>query len=317
MGELAPVFVYSERYTFVLPPGGEHLHRFDGAKFQRAVALLGERGVSLEGRCLEPGEVTREELELVHDAAYLDSLVEPRVIAEIFEVRSLGELPIAVLDELALAPMRLATGGTIMAVLAAFEAGVAVNLSGGYHHAKRLGGEGFCVYSDIAVAIEVARRERGIGRVMVVDLDVHQGNGVESIYKEDEGVAVFDVYSPALYPWDDVEARGGIRWEFQMRAGTGGAEYVALLKEHLPGAIGEFEPELIFYNAGTDIFEDDPLGDLRVDEAHVLERDRFVIQAAVDRGVPVAMVPSGGYTDDSHRLLANALEFVAGLGEQA
>jgi histone deacetylase 11 len=311
---LSPVFVYSKQYTFVLPPGEEHLHLFDGAKFQRAVALLEERGVSLEGRIREPVEVTREELELVHDRAYLDSLGDPAVIAGILEVESLSEVPIDVLDELALKPMRLATGGTILAVRRALECGVAINLSGGYHHAKRLGGEGFCVYSDIAVAIEVARRERDLGRVMVVDLDVHQGNGVESIYKEDEGVAVFDMYSPALYPWEDVDAWGGIRWEFQVRAGTGGPEYVATLEEHLPTAIEEFGPELIVYNAGTDIFEGDPLGDLLVDEAHVLERDRFVIQAAVDRGIPLAMVPSGGYAEESHRLLANALELVAGLG---
>ena len=100
MTALSPVFVYSDRYTFVLPPGEEHLHLFDGAKFQRAVALLEERGVSLEGRTREPVEVTREELELVHAPAYLDSLVDPKVIADILEVPALGAVPAEVLDEL-------------------------------------------------------------------------------------------------------------------------------------------------------------------------------------------------------------------------
>lgn len=314
MTALSPVFVYSERYTFVLPPGYENIHLFDGAKFQRAIAALGERGVSLEGRVLEPVEVTREELELVHEPSYLDSLVEPAVIAAILEVDALAQVPFELLDQLALTPMRLATGGTIQAVRSAFDAGVAVNLSGGYHHAKRAKGEGFCVYSDIAVAIELARRERSLQRAMVVDLDVHQGNGVESIYLEDDGVEVFDMYNFQIYPTGDQEARGGIRWDHPLPGGTEGPEYMARLREHLPAALDEFEPELVLYNAGTDIFAGDPLGELEVDEAHVLERDRLVIQSAVERGVPVAMVPSGGYTDDSHRLLANALEFVAGLG---
>jgi len=311
---LSPVFFYSDRYTFVLPPGQEKIHLFDGAKFQRAIAALNERGVSLEGRALDPVEVTREELELVHEASYLDSLVEPAVIADILEVPALAQVPTEMLDELALTPMRLATGGTIAAVRASFEAGVAVNLSGGYHHAKRAKGEGFCVYSDIAVAIQLARKERSLERVMVVDLDVHQGNGVESIYREDDGVEVFDMYNFEIYPEGDPEARGGIRWDHPLASGLDGPGYVARLKEHLPAALDEFEPELVLYNAGTDIFEGDLLGKLEVDEAHVLERDRFVIQAAVDRELPVAMVPSGGYTDDSHRLLANALEYVAGLG---
>jgi len=309
-----PVFVYSDRYTFVLPPGYENIHLFDGAKFQRAVSVLGERGVSLEGRMIDPIEVTREELELVHEPAYLDSLVEPRVIADILEVGMLAQIPIEMLDKLALAPMRLATGGTIQAVRAAFDAGVAVNVWGGYHHAKRAKGEGFCVYSDIAVAIEVARRERSLERVMVVDLDVHQGNGVESIYREDDGVEVFDMYNFQIYPMGDPQARGGIRWDHPLPGGTRGPDYVARLREHLPLAIDEFQPDLVFYNAGTDIFAGDPLGDLQVDEEHVLKRDRLVIESAIFAGVPLAMVPSGGYTDDSHRLLANALELVAGLG---
>ena len=311
--QLSPAFVYSERYTFVLPPGYENIHLFDGAKFQRALAVLEERGVSIEDRIIEPAEVSREELELVHDSAYLDSLTSPAVIADILEVGMLAGVPFETLDELALTPMRLATGGTIRAVRAAFDAGVAVNLSGGYHHAKRAKGEGFCVYSDIAVAIEVARAERGLERVMVVDLDVHQGNGVEAIYQGDAGVEVFDMYNFQIYPMGDADARGGIRWDHPLPGGTEGPEYVERLSAHLPGAIEEFQPQLIFYNAGTDIFAGDPLGDLQVDEAHVLERDRLVIEAAVSRGVPLAMVPSGGYTDDSHRLLANALELVAGL----
>lgn len=311
--QLSPVFIYSERYTFVLPPGYGNVHLFDGEKFQRALAVLEERGISLQGRVIEPVEVTREELELVHDSGYLDSLSSSAVIANILEVEALAQVPFETLDELALTPMRLASGGTIQAVRAAFDAGVAVNLSGGYHHAKRSKGEGFCVYSDIAVAIEVARAERRLERVMVVDLDVHQGNGVEAIYQGDPGVEVFDMYNSQIYPMGDADARGGIRWDHPLPGGIDGPEYVERLSAHLPAAVEEFQPELIFYNAGTDIFAGDPLGELQVDEAHVLERDRLVIEAAVSRGIPVAMVPSGGYTDDSHRLLANALEHVAGL----
>jgi len=311
---LSPVFVYSENYVFILPPGEEHIHSFDGEKYQRALALLAQRGVSLEGRVLEPTEVTREQLELVHDPGYLDSLTNPEVIAGILEVRSLAALPIEVLDEQALLPMRLATGGTIQAALCALESGAAVNLSGGYHHAKRSSGEGFCTYSDHAIAVEVVRALHEVERVMVVDLDVHQGNGVEAIFKGDDGVEVFDIYNEDIYPWRDPEAVGGIRWDHPLRSGASGDEYLGLLRAHLPGALEEFRPELLLYNAGTDVFAGDPLGKLELSEADVLERDRFVWDEALRREIPIAMVPSGGYTDDSHRLLANALEYVAGLG---
>lgn len=311
----SPVFVYSERYLFLLPPGEENIHSFDGAKYQRTLELLAQRGLSLDGRLEEPAEVTREQLELVHDASYLDSLTNPEVIAGIMEVRALAVSPIEVLEEQALVPMRLATGGTIQAASAALESGAAVNLSGGYHHAKRASGEGFCVYSDLGVAVEVVRARHGVERVMLIDLDVHQGNGVETIFKGDDGVEVFDIYNEDIYPWRDPDAEGGIRWNHPVSSGTGGEEYLGLLRTHLPGALEEFRPDLLLYNAGTDVFTGDPLGELELSEADVLERDRFVWDEALRREIPIAMVPSGGYTDDSHRLLANALEFVFSLSE--
>jgi histone deacetylase 11 len=154
------------------------------------------------------------------------------------------------------------------------------------------------------------RRERASFRVLVVDLDAHQGNGVASIFAEDEDVAVFDVYNGEIWPGDE-EARRAIRWEHPLPSGTSGAAYLELLRRELPRALDEFEPQLLLYNAGTDIVAGDPLGLLEVAHADVSRRDFLVLEEAARRALPTVVVPSGGYTDASHRLLAELLVGVA------
>ena len=165
------------------------------------------------------------------------------------------------------------------------------------------------MYNDLAVAIEVARAEHGLERIMVVDLDAHQGNGVESIYRDDPSVAVLDLYNGEIFPGDEA-ARAGIRWDHPLHSGTTGAEYLALLREALPRALDELEPQFLVYNAGTDIVAGDPLGLLEVEPEGVVERDLFVLESAIERTIPTLTVPGGGYTEESHRLVAGMLEGV-------
>lgn len=305
-----PNFVYSAGYDFRLPDFEaqelSNLHLFDGLRAQRAWSLFQSGGPVPEHSIIEPREITRAELELAHTPQYLDSLGSPEAIAEILEIPLAACAPIELLDRVVLGPMRLATGGTVIAAQRALEDGLAFQLAGGYHHAKPASGEGFCVYNDIAVAIRAVRESAGLERVMVVDLDAHQGNGVEECFKEDAGVAVFDVYNFDIYPQDEV-ARFGIRWDHPLHEGTDGAEYLSLLISQLPRALDEFEPQLVVYNAGTDVVVGDPLGALSIAPQEVIARDLLVIDETRRREVPLVVTPSGGYSDESHRLIAGTL----------
>jgi histone deacetylase 11 len=258
---------------------------------------------------------TEEELLLAHSAEYLASLMHADVIAAALEVPPLRRLPAWALKALVLRPMQWAVRGTVLAGRTALESGVAVNLGGGFHHAKRDGGEGFCLYADIAVAVRQLRAEGRLmagRRVAYVDLDAHQGNGVCHQFMDDRGVFIFDMYNASIYPSYDEEARDRIDCDVPLPARCRGGEYLELLRERLPGfldSVGRHgETPLGIYNAGTDVVRDDALGDLWLSSADVLERDLFVVEEFRRRGMPVLMVTSGGYTRESWRLIAASLE---------
>ena len=305
---MEPAFVFSTDYDFVLPefevgePTG-NVKYFDGTRASRAWRLLLERFPQAEGSVLRPEPVADEDLLLVHDAAYLASLAEPRRLAEIFETPMLEQLPVEALQRFLVSPQRCGTGGTLLAVRTAFEHGLAVNFSGGYHHAKRGSAEGFCLFADLALGVHVARRDCGIQRVAIVDLDAHQGNGTSSLCIGDADTAIFDVYNAEIYP-NDLPARAGLHWDHPLLSGCTGAAYLALLERELPHALDEFEPELVLYNAGTDIVASDPLGLFQVSPDEVTRRDQFVFQETRRREIPTVVTASGGYTDLSHQLLA-------------
>ncbi len=308
---MQPAYVYSPEYNFTMPDlgGGEsegNLHRFDSRRAGRAWAELCAGKVLPAEAHLAPMPVTEEQLLAVHTADYLASLRRPEVIADVLDIPALAKLPIEMLDEFLIKRQALSTGGTIVAARHALSSGLAFQLGGGYHHASRDKGDGFCLFSDIGVAIEVMRQEARLERVMVVDLDVHQGNGVGRIFREDDSVAVFDIYNKDIWPGDEL-AREGIRWEYRIESGTAGGAYLELLKAKLPVAIADFRPQQIFYNAGTDIMSGDPLGLLAVSPDDVLKRDLFVIEVAVQGSIPLIMTPSGGYSDTSYLALANIL----------
>lgn len=309
---MQPAFVYCPEFDFTLPrEEGQalaSLHRFDGQRASRAWTLLD--GEELPSSCwLEPGPVDPADLSRVHDSAYLASLGNPEVLAEVIEVPEAAEAPPELLEEVLLQPMRHACEGTRLAVDAALEGGLVVHLSGGYHHAKRERGEGFCAWSDLALGVDRARTRHDLERILVIDLDAHQGNGVGSIFAGDPGVTVFDVYNADIWPQDEA-ARAGIDHEFRLSSGTTGSTYLGLLRRELPPVLDDLRPELVLYNAGTDIVAGDPLGELSVAFEDVEARDRLVVEECASRGLPLVTLASGGYTEDSHRLLASLACFV-------
>lgn len=207
-----------------------------------------------------------QDLKLVHTEKYLNSdLKDSRIVAGIVETPALGWLPNSFLQSRILKPMRYATGGTILGAKLALQYGKAINLSGGYHHAKPTQGEGFCVYADIPIAIQVLWKENPELKVMVIDLDAHQGNGVAQSLKDELSnlnprVALFDVYNGTRYPgpWDGT--RKYISYNNPVSEAIGDQEYRCIVESYLPVALDAFKPDLIIYNAGTDIFAGDTVG---------------------------------------------------------
>jgi histone deacetylase 11 len=301
--------VWSPRYDLTLY-GLERLHPFDGRKYSRAWhlvdAALGRRA---RARLVDPdAPVDDSTLMRVHSAAYLESLRSSATVAAALELPLARFVPASVLRSRVLEPMRLATAGTVSATRLALQHGWAMNLGGGFHHAFRDHGEGFCVFGDVAVAIACARASgvlRPADSVAVIDLDAHRGNGFEAIVKDDPNVDVLDIYNFQIYPGMVEEDDGRFPHLVPIRAGTGSDEYLQILDEELARFLDSRPgPALAFYNAGTDIVSGDPLGRLDVSSDAVQERDRRIVAALAAREIPTVVVTSGGYTEESHRLIA-------------
>ncbi|HXI71448.1 MAG TPA: histone deacetylase [Verrucomicrobiae bacterium] len=306
--------VYSRHYNISFF-GIERLHPFDSRKYGRAWNHLRKQfGPALSSHHISVDRpASDEELRLVHTPEYLRSLRSSEHVAAALEIPLLRLLPGWLLAWRVLRPMRWAVRGSVIAAKAALQNGAAVNLSGGYHHAKPGQGEGFCVYSDIALMVQQLRHEQLLqpaDAVLYVDLDAHQGNGVCHQFQSDRRVFIFDMYDKDIYPQHDLQARERIDCDLPLPFNCPGHEYLANLRRTLPpflDALAKTNPRLAIYNAGTDVYAGDKLGGLCLSEDDVLERDLFVIQQFQRRGIPFVMVLSGGYSRHSYRLVANTV----------
>jgi histone deacetylase 11 len=295
--------VYSPRYN-VTAWGLERLHPFDSRKYGRIRDALIARGLRRRGDFVTPKPVSRNELLKVHSPPYLRSLQSSEVLAGILEVPQLSKLPGWVLNWRVLRPMRLAVGGTVLACRLALERGLAINLGGGFHHAGGEWGSGFCVYADIPLASWVLHDEKRVGKVLVVDLDAHQGNGTAHLFSRWPWAAILDLYENDLFPI----SKEPEDYPVPLPADLGGAEYLGWLQQFLPEALRAARPNLVIYNAGSDPFADDPLARLRLSATDLAERDLYVVSQVRERGIPLAMVLSGGYSRESWRLHADSIE---------
>ena len=271
--------VSSARYAIDIGP-----HVFPTEKYRRIYdRLMKTPHPGLEG-IVAPHAASWDELALVHTDEYLDKVRTLSLSSE--EIVEL-QLP---LNEPIVEGFRLMTGGTLTAARLALADGLACHVGGGFHHAFANHGEGFCLFNDVAVAIEVLRQEGAVSRAVVVDLDVHHGNGTALIYGRDPSVFTFSMHEQHNYP--AFKPRGSL--DIGLAAGTGDATYLEKLRAVLPQVVAH-EPDLIVYLAGADPFEDDQLGNLKLSKEGLRERDRLVLGTMREAGVPVAIVPAGGY----------------------
>lgn len=287
--------------------GIEKLHPFDTKKYGKIAKHL-EYVFNIYPEDLQkPEKISDTDLQLVHTREYLESLRYSSAAAKIAEMPVLRFVPNYFVQRNLLNPMRYATAGTVLGAQLALTHGWAINLSGGYHHAKSNKGEGFCFFADIPLAIKKLREKKANLKVLIIDLDAHQGNGIELVCAGDKNTFIFDMYSKNNYPGDR-EAMKYIKFNFALRDCIQDAEYLDILKTELPKAIEQVKPDLIIYNAGSDIFELDPLGNMRVSKNGIIERDQFVFEQAFKNKMPILMVLSGGYTAQSAEIVSESIE---------
>ncbi|MFI5454426.1 MAG: histone deacetylase [Isosphaerales bacterium] len=295
--------VYHRRYN-ITAFGLERLHPFDSRKYRRIHDALIARGLRRRRDFVRPGTVSRQDLLKIHTPEYLRSLRSPEMLARILEVPIVRRLPGWMIDWRILSPMRCATGGTILACRLALEHAVAVNLGGGYHHAAGEWGGGFCVYADVPLAAKVLHDEGRVGKVLVVDLDAHQGNGTAAIFQGWPWAFIFDLYEEDLFPFSKEQEDVAL----PVPSGLTGVEYMDVIHKALPRALDTIRPDLVVYNAGSDPFVDDPLARFRLTISDLAGRDLIVVTMARERGIPVAIVLSGGYSSESWRIHTDGIE---------
>ena len=189
---------------------------------------------------------------------------------------------------------RRSVGATMQASRAALQWGVAANLAGGTHHAFSDRGEGFCVFNDVAVAARALLYGRAVGRVAVIDCDVHQGNGTAAIFNGEPAVFTFSMHGAHNFPFRKESSDLDVAFE----DGAGDAQYLSELEHHLPRVLDTNRPDIVFYLAGADPYEHDRLGRLTLTIDGLRARDRLVFDACRTRTIPVVVVMAGGYADD-------------------
>ena len=283
-------YVHHPQQTLDIGP-----HVFPVEKYAILCAWLRDELGVPDARWHEGGPVERADLERVHTPAYVDDLLGARVSAATLR----SELPIR---EDVIAGFLAMAGGAITTARLALEHGVGFHVGGGLHHAFADHAEGFCYVNDVAVAIACMRHEGRVERVLVVDVDVHQGNGTAAIFAGDEDVFTYSIHQENNYP---VKERSDL--DRGLPDGIGDDAYLALLAEDLDridehfgggegsGGASGFEPDLVWYLAGVDPYERDQLGGLALTAEGLRRRDELVLGRYAARGLPIAISLAGGY----------------------
>jgi acetoin utilization deacetylase AcuC-like enzyme len=288
--------VYSERYDLHL---GDHV--FPSKKYKWLHdRFLRTRFASPED-FVEPEPATDEDVLRVHDAEWV-----ARLRSGTLTYQDILRLEIPYSRHMVDA-FWLAAGGTMLAGRLALSSGVAFNIGGGFHHAFPDHGEGFCAIHDVAVAIRRLQHEKSIQRAMVVDCDVHHGNGTAAIFRGDTSVFTLSIHQFNNYPTEKPPSS----LDIHLADGIGDAEYLHRLGNGYRAALAMFKPELLFYVAGADPYLEDQLGGLSMTLDGLKERDRLVIWTALTHRVPVAIVLAGGYAqsvEDTLTIHANTAE---------
>lgn len=278
-----PHLATSERYSISLPNG----HRFPIAKYELIREQLLWQGIAPAEDFYDPGLASEDDILRVHSAEYWHKVRDLRLSPA--EVRRLGlpQSPELVRRSLS------SVAGTVQSARQALQSGIGMSLAGGTHHAFQDRGEGFCVLNDIAVAAMHLLHHGLAQQILVVDLDVHQGDGTASIFQNEPSVFTFSMHAGANYPLRKEQSDRDVALEL----GTNDATYLGTLQANLPELLAQVQPDFIFFQAGVDVLATDKLGKLALTPEGCRQRDEYVLGMCHQHQLPVAVSMGGGYSE--------------------
>lgn len=280
--------VFHPDFVADLPPE----HRFPMPKFGKIYEHLVRNGIASVDQFHCPTPASRELLAFAHAPDYIDAYCDGTL-----DARAMRRIGFPWNPALANRTCT-ALAGTLLAVELALQHGLAASCAGGTHHAFYDFGSGFCIFNDLAVAARHAQQTLNIGRVLIVDLDVHQGDGTAAILAHDK-----DIFTLSLHCGDNFPFRKQTSdLDIELPVGMEDEAYLRQLTSTLPELIDHFKPALVLYDAGVDPHRDDKLGKLALTDGGLYQRDFYVLDQCVSRGIPTACVIGGGYDSDTDRL---------------
>lgn len=271
-------------YKHPLPEG----HRFPMEKYELLPKQLLHEGTCTKDNFFEPEAAAVEDILLAHSTEYYERLTNLDI-----DARAERKTGFPLSAELVEREIKIA-GGTIQAARFALEYGIAMNIAGGTHHAYSGHGEAFCLLNDQTIAARYLQKEKLAKKILIVDLDVHQGNGTAEIFEKDPSVFTFSMHGKNNYPFKKEESD----LDIELPDGTEDEEYLRILKKTFPKLLEEQQPDFVFYLSGVDIISTDKLGKLACTVEGCKERDRFVLQSLHDLHIPVQVSMGGGYSPE-------------------
>ena len=298
---------YTDQFTIPLPAK----HTFPVQKYAMLrKRLLASNRIAMENFHIPPA-ATLEDIMRVHDENYIRRFINGELTSR--EIRPIG-LP---WSREIVERSRRSAGGTIAACRSALHENIAINLGGGTHHAFHDRGQGYCILNDTAIAARVLQAIKQVEKILIIDCDVHQGNGTAAFFKNDPSVFTFSIHGKKNFPYKKEKSDLDIALE----DGAGDDEYLEELQQGLSMAFKQIHADLVIYLAGADPYKDDRFGRLALTKSGLVRRDRMVFNACNASGLPVAVTLAGGYarevndTVDIHlQTVAAAIEFENGIG---
>ncbi len=274
---------YDSLYCHSLPDG----HRFPMQKYELIPLQLLRSGIITEENLFQPDEVEERWISLAHESDYWQRLKAGALSAA--EIRRIG-FP---LSDALVHRERVIANGTLMCTDYALQSGISFNVAGGTHHAGKNWGEGFCLLNDMAIAAHYLLATKKAERIVMIDLDVHQGNGTADIFKNDNRVFTLSIHGEKNFPF--IKEKSNL--DYGLPDGLSDAAYLAVLEQTIPNVLEAYNPDFVFYQSGVDILETDKLGKIKVSAKGCAERDRFVFACCKAKSLPMVVTMGGGYSE--------------------
>jgi len=310
---MSPTIIFDPAYNYGrgVPGLPKQIHGFIRQKPSLIRDTLAAAGAFQDAELMGPQSVEIDDLSAVHPPAIVASLRSSSAVAKAIELPPLKWLPAALVRHIVVTPQLKGTGGTCAALASAAEGRWAFNLSGGFHHARPDLSHGFCLMADVALAIHRLRARNKRPNILVLDLDLHQGDGNAAAFRGDETVFTASMHEEAVFPFPKLESD----LDVGLASGMKDAEYLNHLDACLATISERFQAQILVYVAGSDPFVDDPLGSLQISREGMRERDRRVASYARLHGATLVALTAGGYSESSPSVTADGyLEMMGVLG---